>query len=391
MLRWLLVSCFIIASSVALAQGQGTETILGRNVATSSDMVSIMRGFSPRAQGIWHQYQYLQTPLRGNVVISDMLHPSDAWYDAFGRPAARFDVTKQTPENYANSHNHYQNLLSEVISFTPGANAVAVWGDSAAVVNSASAWGGFLSARSSCKQDDRFDPFNTDKMDRGCGPDFDVQLTGLEVDVLNGGKPGVFPNKAKHGVQVVGFGNPNGQAFSVIVENFDRELEFQRGHFGSILYAENSLHPEYGRFVVADFDKASIGLDFRKPIFTDGAMQFRSEGVGTGIRVNNGSSGEIYGGLRWPKNPEMSNWLTVRAGEGGLRFVSQDNTKEILAADNHGGVYFNADVFVGGKKIIARDGTVVTKSSSRDRLIYALVCISLLMNMGLIADRLLRK
>lgn len=77
-----------------------------------------------------------------------------------------------------------------------------------------------------------------------------------------------------------------------------------------------------------------------------------TEQVGTGILFNEGRSGEIYGGLRWTKFEEDKNgWLTLRLGEGGIRIVSNDNTKEILAIDNHGGIYLNGDVFVNSKKM----------------------------------------
>jgi hypothetical protein len=178
-------------------------------------------------------------------------------------------------------------------------------------------------------------------------------LIGIEIDVLNSSKPGVFPNMSKTGLQIVGFGNPNSMAIEVRSEDADRLTAgvAPRGAFESVLYIKNSIQPEYGRMIVADFDQALIGLDLQKPIFTNGAIRFRSQGVGTGIVLDNGASGEIYGGKRWPKETDKKQWLTLRAGEGGLRIASNDNTMEILAIDRYGGIYLTGDVYTNGRRL----------------------------------------
>ncbi len=351
-----------IAHLLLLAIGYGSAVYTSATFATlgqdrklvhSGEETAIVRGPSPRLDGLYYQYRQMDTPLRGNLVVSDTLLPSDAWRTWDRKSTKRYDVRRQTPENYHQSHNHHQSLLSEVINATPGANGIPFWGDGTAAVRGANVWGGFFSARSSCSKADVIGNYLPKGIDRGCGPDFDAQLTGLEVDVLNAGKPGIYPHKAKHGVQVVGFGNPNGQALSVIAENFDREPQYRRGQFESILYAQNSLHPDYGRFIVMDFEQGKIGLDMRKPVFSQGAVDFRSAGVGTGILLTSGKSGEIYGGLRWPDFADPNEWLSIRLGTGGLRIVSHDNTRELMAFDNHGGIYLNGDVYFNGRKYIA--------------------------------------
>jgi hypothetical protein len=350
---WVVVTW--VCSSAALAGNSGDESPLfpGRVIRRQGEQTVVGRGRSPRLDGLSYQYQNLGTPLRGNLILSDVLLPGDAWHLWNGRPVERFDLTKQTPENYHDSHNHYQSLLSEVINATSGANGIPFWGDSNAVVNGANAWGAFVSARSSCAGNELVASYLPKGLARGCGPDFDAQLTGIEVDVLNGGKPGIYPNKAKHGVQIVGFGNPNGQAISVISEYFDREQKFRRGQFESILYAQSSIQPDYGRFIVMDFEKAKIGLDMRKPLFSEGAIDFRSEGLGTGILLSSGRSGEIYGGLRWPGFKDNQEWLSTRLGVGGYRIVSNDNRKELVAIDNHGGIYLSGDIYLNGTKVSA--------------------------------------
>lgn len=335
----------------------GADPFTVREVRTANGETTVFRGKSPRSDGLSYQYQNMKTPLRGNLILSDVLLPSDRWYLWDGQPTQRFDIDKQTAENYHESHNHHQSLLSEVINATAGANGIPVWGDSVAAVNGANVWGGFFSARSTCDQGDLIGKYLPKNMDRGCGLDFDAQLTGLEVDVLNAGKPGVYPNKAKHGVQIVGFGNPNGQAISVIAENFDREPQFRRGQFESILYAQNSIQPSYGRFIVMDFEKAHIGLDMRRPLFSGGAMDYRTEGPGSGILLNSGRSGEVYGGLRSPGFADPRQWLSMRLGNGGYRVVSNDNMRELMAIDNDGGIYLNGDVYLNGTQISAESLT----------------------------------
>jgi hypothetical protein len=347
----LLAGLLILAWPAWGSEKTGSLSVPGRVIQTANGEIAIMRGNSPRMSGLSYQYQGMKTPLRGNLILSDVLLPSDPWHLWDGQTVPRFDIGKQTPENYHESHNHYQSLLSEVINATSGANGIPIWGESVAAVNGANVWGGFFSARSSCFKRDLIGGYLPRNLERGCGPDFDAQLTGLEVDVLNAGKPGVYPNKAKHGVQIVGFGNPNGQALSVISENFDRGPADRRGQFESILYAQNSLQPGYGRFIVMDFDKARIGLDMRKPLFSEGAMDFRSEGAGTGIMLESGRSGEIYGGSRWPGIADKQGWLSMRLGNGGYRLVSNDNTREIMAIDNHGGIYLNGDVYLNGERL----------------------------------------
>lgn len=342
----------IVLSTPVQAAPEGASSLLpGRSVRIIGEETIIARGRSPRADGLVYQYQNLATPLRGNLSLSDVLLPTDNWRLWNGRPTRRFDLSRQTPERYQDSHNHHQSLLSEVINATAGANGVPIWGDGNAVVDGANVWGAFFSARSGCTGTDLVAQYLPKDLERRCGPDFDAQLTGIEVDVLNAGKPGVHPNKAKHGVQIVGFGNPNGQALSVIAEYFDREPQYRRGQFESILYAQNSIQPKYGRFIVMDFEEAAIGLDMRKPLFSAGAMDFRSEGVGTGILLSSGRSGEIYGGTRWPGDEDKRQWLSQRLGDGGFRVVSNDNRRELLAMDNHGGIYLNGEVYLNGTRV----------------------------------------
>ncbi|WP_165820004.1 polysaccharide pyruvyl transferase family protein [Microvirga sp. KLBC 81] len=311
-----------------------------------------------RSKGIWPQYYGLGTRLRGKIFYSDILQPSDEWSDWEGKPVSVVSLTEQRPETYHDTHNHYQLVLSEVMNFTPDTNAIPFWGDAAAIANGSGAWGAFFSARSAY-----YDPATMPSLTLGASApegfkavpqsDFDCQLTGLEVDVLNGGKPGVYPNKAKHGIQIVGFGNPNSHALSVICENFDCEPEKRKGQFESGIYFQNSIHPDYGRVLVSDLTTARMGLDFSQTLFRSGAIQLKSEGPGTGIIFDDGRGGEIYTGTRWV-GTETPRWQTIRMAEEGIRIVSPDGKRELLAIDAYGGVYLNGDLYINGRRFHAQ-------------------------------------
>jgi hypothetical protein len=317
------------------------------------EAVSYVHPKHPRRNGVWPQYIGLQTRLRGRFYYSDIIHPGDEWETYDGKTAEVVNLEEQTPENYHGTHNHYQTLLSEVWNFTPHTNAVPMWGDGCALAHEAGAWGAFFSARSFYVDPEHNENSHAAKA-RPEGftlpprDEFDCQLIGLEVDVLNGGKPGVFPNKAKHGVQIVGFGNPNSHAVSVICENFDCPPEMHKGQFEAGLYFQNAVHPDYGRLMVADFEKAHIGLDFRKSVFSWGAAQLSAPRPGTGIVFGEGRDGEVYSGPRHEGAPEDKSWMTVRMGSEGFRVMNADGTKEMLAIDAYGGIYLNGDLYING-------------------------------------------
>lgn len=349
------LACVLVLAMVgAVGPGaSGQEVEKDHREVFGQDPVLIMRGNHPRGKGMWPQYWGLETSLRGHVTISDVITPETPFGLATGKPAKKHDASAETADNYASSHNHYQNFLSEVWNFAPNVNAVGIWGDSAAYVKDAKAWGGFFSARSDQRvftdspEMAKFLPPGTDQK---AGPEFDAQLIGVEIDVLNDGKPGVFPNASKTALQLVGFGNPNSMAIEVRCEDTDREVAQRKGVFEAILYVKNSI-ADYGRMIVSDFEKAKMGLDFRRTLFTEGAAQLRTEGVGTGVIFNQHKAGEIYGGLRWPGFADTRQFLSVRMGEGGFRVASNDNTKEPLAIDSNGGIYLRGDVYVNDERI----------------------------------------
>ncbi len=339
---WACVAIGMLASASAVANPLGDDKDMN------------LKGNTPLKDGVNAWFYGLNTALGGNVYIGDVVDNNSRFFNYKGDKVDIHPKEAETAIDYENTHNHYQNLFVQTINKVPNMNAVSVWGDSTSIVDGAKSWGGFFSARSSCGAYVKGGP-----LEKYGSPDLtscegiDNQLIGIEIDVLNSSKPGVFPNMSKTGLQVVGFGNPNSMAVEVRTEDTDRVQpgKAPRGAFEAGFYMKNSLQPAYGRMIVADFDKAKMGLDFRKPVFTEGAMRFNSQGVGTGLVVNDGASGEIYGGLRWPDFADKKGWLSARLGDGGFRVVSNDNTKELLAIDNFGGIYLNGDVYVKGKRL----------------------------------------
>lgn len=208
---------------------------------------------------------------------------------------------------------------------------------------------GIFSARSNAKQflnNEEFLKYIPDGINLEYDENtYDTQLIGVEIDVLNDALPGSYPNMSKTGVQIVGFGNPNSMAIEVRSEDTDKDMSGKgeyRGVFENGIYFKNSI-ASYGRLLVSDMPQARIGLDLKSTLFTEGAIQIQSQQVGTGIIYNNGISGEIYGGERWSGSEDKNDWLTLRAGNGGIRVVSNDNTKELVAIDNYGGIYLNGE------------------------------------------------
>ena len=63
-----------------------------------------------------------------------------------------------------------------------------------------------------------------------------------------------------------------------------------------------------------------------------------------------GTAGSIGEEERNPDADDHSNWLTIRAGDYGVRIVTQDGN-ELIAADNHGGIYLNGDGYLNQQQL----------------------------------------
>lgn len=290
--------------------------------------INVVRGNHPRLEGIWPQYSGLNTGLGRNLVISDVL-PFDARVESWkGERKLSNPINKnraQDSHEYSNSHNHYQNLLSEVWAFSPSVNAVALWGDSGAFFPGAKSWGGFLSARSWPVHWQQYVPPGTPSFE---DKDFDSQLVGLEIDVLNGGLPHgsvsstVGMPLSKTGVQIVGFGQRNTAAIELRSEDSDdgsKSADQRKGtwHYGLISY--NALNSE-STFLMSATPKAKTGLDLSMTEHSDAAIKIKSEGQRTGIKFNDSHGGEIY---------TKDGSLTLQVGDTGFALVTPGG-REVL-------------------------------------------------------------
>lgn len=283
--------------------------------------IDIVRGNHPRLEGQWPQYSNLGVGLGKNFVISDVV-PYDAkvesWKGEPMDPHADNPNRHQDSHEYSNSHNHYQNFLSEVWTFSPTVNGVAIWGDSGAFYPGAKTWGGFLSARSWPVHWEKYVPEGTPSFE---DKDFDAQLVGLEIDVLNGGLPnGQVSEKigrplSKSGLQIVGFGNTNTAAIELRSEDSDdmsKKPGERKGtwHYGIIAY--NSLNPD-STLIYSATPAGKTGLDFEQTHYSDSAIKINSEGPKTGISFTHYDGGQIYS-----KGRE----LFIQPGQEGLTIAA---------------------------------------------------------------------
>lgn len=286
--------------------------------------INLVRGHHPRLEGIWGQYAHLGTGLRQNFTITDVITP-DARVTDWKSNQKEYSSTKfSSPAEYHSGHNHYQNLMSEVWNFNPHINGVAIWGDSGAFVPGSKVWGGFLSARSWPLYWQEYVPKDRPHFDAN---DFDAQLVGLEIDVLNAGKDwkgwghknaGVL---AKTGLQVVGFGKQNTQAIEIRSEDSDSaDAASRKGLWKAAMVVYNSLSKD-GRVIYGLFEEGGIGIDFDQPVFEHGAMRLHTKREGQGVVFNGGSGGQIYA--------DESGTLTLTSGARGFRVMGPSGSEAI--------------------------------------------------------------
>ncbi|MGO1160452.1 hypothetical protein ACTOV4_00670 [Brucella sp. C7-11G] len=289
--------------------------------------INIVRGNHPRIEGQWPQYSGLGTGLRQNFIITDVITPNASVTDWMSNPKEASATKYDSPGEYHSNHNHYQNLLSEVWNFNDHINGVAIWGDSGAFVPGSKSWGAFVSARSWPLYWQEYVPEGRPHFEQ---KDFDAQLVGIEVDVLNGGKSWVPGENqlSKTGVQIVGFGNKNTQAVEIRSEDSeapagsDRKGQF---HYGVVFY--ESIAPD-GTAIATLQDNARIGVDFGRTIFNQGALRLRTEKDGNGILFNDGFGGQLYA--------DKDGALNVKMGANGIRFIDHWSNKTALEIDNAG-------------------------------------------------------
>lgn len=254
--------------------------------------LKLVRGEHPRRHGFWPQYGGAGTALRDFVVISDVVDGDSTFTDFSGEERSIHDIqpgTDFSSENYRDAHNHYQTLLAEVWNYRSSVNAVAVCGDSAALGSGSGAWGGFFAARSwPWHKSSEFEEFSQVGIEQ-----FDARLIGLEVDVLNYGKPWFEggQQEPKIGAQIVGFGHRNTCALEIRTEDSDVPLGGlpQRGQFAFGVLARNCFDSNSVVFSVEQREgSVSKGIDLSGVQCDSGALILQSGHIKDGIRIKHG-------------------------------------------------------------------------------------------------------
>lgn len=300
-----------------------------------SSVKSLISDGHPRSNNEILQYKDLDTALAENVVIADLLDSRTEWFNWKKQPVQPHGVPDET--DYANTHNHYQSLASEVINFVPWANAVGVWGDSWAANNRSRAWGALFTARADCDEKWAYNP-KSQKVD--C-TDFDSQLVGVEVDVINLAKPGRPPNEGKTGVQVVGFGEENTMAFEA------RTATPGEGRFTLGMNFADAITPD-GTLIATWQKSMGRGLELSNTRFKNGVISYKSDGRGTGFIANEGRGGQVFS----QTDREGADTLVVEAGTGGFAIRHHGKSENAIEIDQSGDIRLNGDVYVEGRLFV---------------------------------------
>ena len=196
------------------------------------------------------------------------------------------------------SHAQDQAFAGLIDNYSPNLNAVGVWGKGRSMAEGARVWGGF---------------FNVINENLG----HDAQLIALEVDVLNYGLPGVFPNASKVGLQIVGLGDClNTNAIEILSNKKGRWLN-------GIVFEPDALSDKSTVLGVGGEGPYHMGINFANVEFRDAAIRIAP---GQRIRFDTqaGNPGIIYS----DKGP--ADQLVLVAGPGGLRIMDNTATRVLV-------------------------------------------------------------
>lgn len=252
------------------------------------------------------------------------------YYQFAGRHLGQFSGVSEVVPN-GEPLDQWQTFLTEVISKRPGTNVVSLWADAQSVVDDGRVWGGFISARSGC---------NGDHLGPGCNDDhlnndhiMDSQLIGLEIDVLNDGKPGVYPNHSKVGLQIVGFGKRLTNAIEVLNSDGGQK----EGQWQNIFnVAAGAAAPDGTIFGVCP-QNTTIGFDLRGSEFKDSAILLSPKQKVT-FRNEGQHDSAIY------RDVFDNGHLVIQAAPSGIRITNSSDSKNLIIIDNDGTVKTSGDI-----------------------------------------------
>jgi hypothetical protein len=240
-------------------------------------------------------------------------------------------------------------IYGRVENASSTANAVGIWGASVSRAAKARVWGGFFTAENSP------------------GDDHDAQLVGLEVDVTNKARPGVFPHASKVGIQVVGIGKRVTNAVEVIGSE---DALWENG----INFAERSIAPEGTAIAMTQPGPANIGIDFGHTPFRTAAMVVSNNSL-LGFCSKTGGLSGLYADDR------DFGYLVLRPGFSGLRITNHVNSENLLQLTPQGDLLVKGRVLSGGENPVSGDRGA---SKSERRLIKILVAVTSLNSTALL-------
>jgi len=229
----------------------------------------------------------------------------------------------------------YSAIFGKAVATTKKVNTVGIWGEAESIVNKGKVWGGFFTANN-----------NNNKIDS--------QLVGIEVDVVNRGKAGIYPNNSKVGMQIVSIGdNDNSAAIEIISDNKSKWKN-------AILVDKNSIAQDGAIIGVSQKTKMRVGIDFSNSKFSDSAIRISNNSY---IRFDD-SDGKNAALLKNDSN----NYFNIIMGRKGLVIRNNDNTKTLVLIKNNGDVILEkANLILNGeggrmyKIYVDKNGNIKTK------------------------------
>jgi hypothetical protein len=209
-------------------------------------------------------------------------------------------VGVEVPEN--SEFHQYSSIYGVSVNNSKKVNTVGVWGDAVSNTEDGKVWGGFFTANSGI-------------------PGNETQLVGVEIDVINKGKPGVYPYNSKVGLQVVTIGDEDS---SIAIEVLsDHKSKWKNG----LLIGDEAIAPDGAGIAIANKKPIQFGIDASQGSYSDSAILLPKDSRVT-FRGSNFRDAFIYG------DTFDTGYLVM--GGSGIRMVNADNTRNILKVSNHG-------------------------------------------------------